>query len=157
MRRSFFLVLAVSGVVAQAGAQSPPKDVAAGLTNPESVAVDGQGRVFVSVVGAFNRDGDGAVMRIDQGKAAPFASGLDDPKGLVAHQVWLFVADKTRVLRIDGKGKAEVFAPASAFPKPPVALNDLAVDVESGACTSATRGTIRARAGRSTRSPRRAP
>ena len=52
----------------------------------------------------------------------PFASGLDDPKGLVAFQGRLFVADKNRVWRIDGAGKAEVFAPASAFPTPPLYL-----------------------------------
>ncbi|APW62769.1 PQQ-dependent sugar dehydrogenase [Paludisphaera borealis] len=132
MRRSIVLALAVCGAVSQAGAQTQPKAVVTGLTNPESVVVNGQGQVFVSVVGEFGRDGDGAVLKIDQGKAVPFVSGLDDPKGLVAHQQWLFVADKTRVLRIDGQGKSEVFAPASAFPTPPKFLNDLAVDVESG-------------------------
>ena len=52
-------------------------------------------------------------MNIDDGKVVPFASGLDDPKGLVALQRWLFVADKKRVWRIDETGKAEVFDPKS--------------------------------------------
>jgi hypothetical protein len=107
------------------GAQPPPKAVVTGLTNPESVAVNTQGQVFVSVIGERDRDGDGAVLKIEQGKIVPFASGLNDPKGLVAHQQWLFVADKNRVWRIDGEGTAAVFAPASAFPTSPLFLNDL--------------------------------
>jgi glucose/arabinose dehydrogenase len=132
MRRSFCPAVVVFGAVSQAVAQSPPTTIVTGLTNPESVAVTAQGEVYVSVMGERARDGDGAVMKIEQGKAVPFASGLDDPKGLVSHQKSLFVADKTRVWRIDATGKAEVFAPASAFPTPPLALNDLAVDVENG-------------------------
>ncbi len=84
-----------------------------GLTNPESVVLNPQGQMFVSVIGERERDGDGAVVNIDDGKVVPFASGLDDPKGLVALQRWLFVADKKRVWRIDETGKAEVFDPKS--------------------------------------------
>ncbi len=126
-----------------------------GLTNPESVALNSQGQAFVTVIGERNRDGDGAVLKIEQGKAVPFATGLDDPKGLVAYQDWLFVADKTRVWRIDGSGKAEVFAPASAFPTPPLYFNDLAVDVESGTLYVSDSGT-RQGGERSTGSRRRA-
>jgi glucose/arabinose dehydrogenase len=92
------------------------------------VAVGADKRVYVSVIGEFDKDGDGAVMVLEGGKAVPFARGLDDPKGLVAWQQWLFVADKTRVWRIDQKGKAEVFVAATAFPRAPKFLNDLAVD-----------------------------
>src|SRR5262249_17827739 len=132
MRRPLGLALVICSVASQAGAQATPTPVVTGLTNPESVALDSQGRMFVSVIGERDRDGDGMVVRIDRGKAVTFASGLDNPRGLVAHDRWLFVADKTWVWRIDGEGKAEVFAPASAFPTPPRFLNDLAVDVESG-------------------------
>jgi glucose/arabinose dehydrogenase/sugar lactone lactonase YvrE len=132
MRPALVLVFMVWCTVSLAGTQAPPKDVVTGLTNPESVVVNPQGEVFVSVMGEADRDGDGAVLKIDHGKAVPFASGFDDPKGLVAYERWLFVADKHQVWRIDGEGKAEVFAPTSAFPTPPLLLNDLAVDVESG-------------------------
>jgi hypothetical protein len=37
-----------------------------------------------------------------------------------------------QVWRVDETGKAEVFAPASSFPTPPLYLNDLGVDLESG-------------------------
>jgi len=134
MRRSFGLGLAlvVCGLASQAGAQQSPEALVTGLKNPESVVVNSQGQVYVSVIGERDRQGDGAVVKIQDGKAVPFASGLDDPKGLVTHQNRLYVADRTRIWRIDGQGKAEVFVPASAFPTPPLYLNDLAVDVESG-------------------------
>lgn len=132
MRRSLGLALVVFVLATSVSAQQRPQVLVTGLANPESVAVDSQGQVFASVIGERERDGDGIVVRIEGDQAVPFASGLDDPKGLVAHQGWLFVADKTRVWRIDGEGKAEVFVPASAFPTPPLFLNDLAVDVESG-------------------------
>ena len=132
MRYSLGLALVVCVTVSRAGAQQTPQVLVTGLTNPESVVVNPQGQMFVSVIGERDRDGDGAVVKIDDGKAVPFASGLDDPKGLVALQRWLFVADKKRVWRIDETGKAEVFAPASSFPTPPLFLNDLDVDLETG-------------------------
>jgi glucose/arabinose dehydrogenase len=119
-------------MVSQAGAQQDPQVLVSGLARPESVALNARGEIFVTVIGESDKDGDGTVARIRDGKAETFASGLDDPRGLVAYQQWLFVADKTRVWRIGPDGKAEVFAPASSFPTPPLLLNDLAVDVESG-------------------------
>jgi glucose/arabinose dehydrogenase len=126
------LAFVVWGAVTQASTQAQPVPVVTGLSNPESVAVDVQGNVFVTVIGERDRDGDGGVLKIEQGKAMPFASGLDDPKGMVALDGKLFVADKTRVWRIDGQGKADVFTPASAFPTPPLYLNDMAVNIEDG-------------------------
>ena len=119
-------------MVARAEAQQTPQVLVAGLKNPESVVINEQGQMFVSVIGERDRDGDGAIVKIDGGKVVPFAAGLDDPKGLVALHRQLFVADKKRVWRIDESGKAEVFAPASSFPTPPFSLNDLDVDLESG-------------------------
>jgi glucose/arabinose dehydrogenase len=105
-----------------------PKPLVTGLKNPESVCVGADGRVYVTVIGEFDKDGDGGVMVIDGDKAVPFATGLDDPKGLVAFKDALFVADKKRVVRIDKKGKVTVLADEKAFPVPPVFLNDVAVD-----------------------------
>ncbi|HEV3443655.1 MAG TPA: hypothetical protein VG099_03375, partial [Gemmataceae bacterium] len=72
-----------------------------GLKNPQGIVVGGDGRVYVSVAGEIGKDGDGAVMVIEQGKAVPFATGLDDPRGLAAYQQWLFAADRNRIWRID--------------------------------------------------------
>ena len=40
----------------------------------------------------------------------------------------LYVADKTRIWKIDANGKASEFVKADAFPQRPLFLNDLAVD-----------------------------
>ena len=132
MRFSLSLAFVVCVTVSGARAQQTPQVIVTGLANPESVVLNPQGQMFVSVIGERDRDGDGTVVKIEDGKVVPFASGLDDPKGLVALQRWLFVADKKRVWRIDETGKAEVFAPPSSFPTPPLYLNDLDVDLETG-------------------------
>ena len=114
-----------------------PKPLVEGLQTPESVCVAPDGKMYATVMGEFGKDGDGAVMVIENGKARALATGLDDPKGIAAFSnqfaQWLYVADKTQVLRIDIRsGKADLFAPANAFPTPPLFLNDITVDPESG-------------------------
>lgn len=103
---------------AEAAAAPPP--LATGLTDPRAVAA-ADGRVFVSVAGG--------VVEWKDGRAVPVAAGFDDPRGLVAFQQKLFVADKTRVRRVDVKtGRADVIAEAKDFPTPPQALGSLAAD-----------------------------
>jgi glucose/arabinose dehydrogenase len=120
----FFLLLTAT----LSGQDNLPKPLVTGLKNPESVAVGPDGRIYVSEIGEFGKDGDGRIMVIVKGKAVPFATGLDDPKGMVAWGNSLFVTDKKRVWRIDRKGKAHVFAAEKAFPVPPLFLNDITVD-----------------------------
>jgi glucose/arabinose dehydrogenase len=118
----------VWGVTALA-ADPLPKPILTGLKNPESVAIGSDGRMYVSEIGDPDKPGDGRVLVVDkEGKAIPYATGLDDPKGMVSWQKSLFVTDIRRVWRIDEKGKAEVFAAKEAFPSEPLFLNDLAVD-----------------------------
>jgi glucose/arabinose dehydrogenase len=108
---------------------APPTVIVSGLTNPESVAVGQDGRVYVSCIGERDKPGDGAVMVVKDGKAETYVGNLDDPRGLVAFQQWLFVADNTRVRRIDTKtGKADVWADEKDFPAKPTMLNDVTVD-----------------------------
>ena len=125
----------------------PPPPIITGLKNPESVAVGSDGRIYVTVIGEFDKDGDGAVMVIEDGKAVPFATGLDDPKGLAAYQDWLFVADKNKVWRIDKTGKADLFVPTNAFPTTPLFLNDLVVDPESGTLYVSDSGDLKGKGG----------
>ena len=145
--------LAVTGIAAFLSLSSAAADdepavsvLATGLKSPESVAVGGDGTIYVSTIGRFNGDGDGEVVAIKDGKAVPFAKGLDDPKGLVAFEDSLFVADKQRVWRIDGEGQTEVFAAADAFPRPPRFLNDLAVD-EKGTLYVSDSGDLQGKQG----------
>lgn len=104
-----------------------PKPLVTGLKNPESVAVL-DGRVYASMIGERNKDGDGSIMMIENGQVRPYATGLDDPKGMFAFRNSLYVTDKNRVWRIEASGKASVFAAADAFPSPPQFLNDIVAD-----------------------------
>ncbi|HWB13625.1 MAG TPA: PQQ-dependent sugar dehydrogenase [Pirellulales bacterium] len=98
------------------------------LKNPESVAIGWDGQIFVTAIGEFDKDGDGAVLVVSDNAAKPFAEGLDDPKGIVFTNDLLFVADKQRIWRIDAKGTATVFVSAERFPSKPKFLNDLCAD-----------------------------
>ncbi len=137
---AFLAVLLVPGVPNSAEEKKPdlPKLVTGkaltpmvtGLKNPESVVIGLDGRIYVTEIGEFGKDGDGRVSVIVGGKAVPFATGLDDPKGLVSFGGALFTADNKRVMRIDKNGKVTVFAPEKAFPNPPLFLNDVEVDAK---------------------------
>ncbi len=78
--------------------------VIAGFASPESVVVAGE-HVYVSNVGEklepFAKDGDGFISRLDrQGnvRELKWKSGLNAPKGMLAHNGVLYVADIDRVL-----------------------------------------------------------
>jgi glucose/arabinose dehydrogenase len=112
--------------------EQPGKPLASGLKNATSIASGPGGKVYVAVAG--DGKGDGAIVVLDGDKTVPFATGLVDPRGVVAprNQKSLYVAEKQRILRLDMKGKAEVLVGAEAFPRPPINLKDLTVDYENG-------------------------
>lgn len=100
-----------------------------GLKSPESVVVARDGNIYVSEIGEFGKDGDGQISVIgSDGQLRVFATGMDDPKGLAFSGKTLYVADKTRVLKVAADGKWQVFAAADAFPATPQFLNDLEAD-----------------------------
>ena len=101
-----------------------------GLKTPESVVQGKDGKIYVSEINEFGKDGDGQISVIENGQASIFADGLDDPKGLVIIGDSLYVADKTQVIKVNLSDamQKEVFVPASAFTKPPQFLNDLEAD-----------------------------
>ncbi len=109
---------------------APPQKVT-GLKTPESVIQAKDGRIFVSEINEFGKDGDGQISVIDgKGKLSIFATGMDDPKGLAIIGDYLYVADKTRILKVAPDGNWKVFVPAEAFPTTPQFLNDLERDLQ---------------------------
>lgn len=100
-----------------------------GLKMPESAIAAKDGRVFVSEIGEFGKDGDGQITVVDKnGEVKVFAQGLDDPKGLAIVGKDLYVADNHRVIKVTPDGKTSVFVAAEAFPDAPQFLNDLESD-----------------------------
>jgi glucose/arabinose dehydrogenase len=110
------------------GEQTALKPMVTGLVNPQFVTVGPEEKIYVTELGEPGKDGDGRVVMVSNGKATPFAKGLDGPRGIASFQQVLFVADKQRIVRINNKGKIDVLAPASAFPSAPKLLTGLTVD-----------------------------
>ncbi len=105
-----------------------------GLLTPESVIQAADGKLYVSEINEFGKDGDGQIRVIDHGKSSVLVQGLDDPKGLTIIGTDLFVADKSRIWRVplnQSPAKAEVYIAATEFPQVPQFLNDLAADANS--------------------------
>jgi sugar lactone lactonase YvrE len=123
------VLFVVSFVLASLAAHADDVKKVIGLKTPESVIAAKDGRVFVSEIGEFGKDGDGQITVIEKnGDVRVFAKGLDDPKGLAFVGKDLFVADNHRVLKVSPKGDVHVFAEAQAFPEQPLFLNDLESD-----------------------------
>lgn len=132
MKKQLLISAIFFGLSLPAFAADLPKPLVTGLKSPESVCVGADGRIYVTEIGEFGKDGDGKVTVIVDGKAKPFAEGLDDPKGIVAFQKDLYVADKTKVVKVDAEGHVSTFAAASKFPTTPQFLNDIAIEPTSG-------------------------
>lgn len=101
------------------------------LLTPESVVQATDGAIYVSEINEFNKDGDGQISVIRDGKISPLVKGLDDPKGLAIIGDNLYVADKTKVLKVplnQSPAQVSTFVEASAFANPPQFLNDLEAD-----------------------------
>lgn len=124
------LIAAIALLGASTLAQAEVKVVktVTGVETPESVLVAPDGKIYVSEIAEFGKDGDGKISVIEGGKRKIFAEGMDDPKGLAYSKGALYVADKTRILKVGKNGKWAVFAAADAFPAKPQFLNDLTTD-----------------------------
>ncbi len=128
VRRQTLITLALGLLIVGSARAEDPKTIK-GLKNPESVVIGPGGKIYVTVIGERDTPGDGSIAIVDEtGKITTFAVGLDDPKGMVVVNDVLYVADVTKVWRIDARGKVEVYAGPGDFPRPPVYLNDIASD-----------------------------
>jgi len=122
------LLLTLVAVISMTAQAHETKKIT-GLKMPESAIAARDGRVFVSEIGEFGKDGDGQITVVDKnGETKVFAQGLDDPKGLAMVGKDLYVADNHHVIKITPDGKTSVFAAAEAFPDAPQFLNDLESD-----------------------------
>lgn len=101
-----------------------------GLKTPESVVQAQDGKIYVSEINEFGKDGDGQISVIEHGQASILVSGLDDPKGLAIVGETLYVADKQRIYQVSlgDQASMDIFVDATAFPKTPQFLNDLEAD-----------------------------
>jgi len=127
MMRFFTLGIVLAGL---AGCSQPQQKVS-GLKMPESVIQAQDGRIFVSEINEFGKDGDGQISVIDKsGKLSIFATGMDDPKGMAIIGDNLYVADKNRILKVNADGNWQVFVAAEAFPSIPQFHNDLERDLQ---------------------------
>ncbi|MCI0701660.1 MAG: SMP-30/gluconolactonase/LRE family protein, partial [Planctomycetia bacterium] len=132
MKRFLSLALVLLAAPAVVGA-AESKQLATGLKNPESVAVGPDGKIYVTMIGEFDKAGDGSVVVVADGKFTTLTKDLDDPKGIAVFGPWLYVTDKTKVLRINrASGKSEVLVDAKKFPTEPKFLNDIVVNQDSG-------------------------
>lgn len=100
-----------------------------GLKMPESSIAHPDGRVFVTEIGEFGKNGDGKVTIISpDGTTATLADGLNDPKGIDLFNNQLYIADIDQVVRVDLDGKKTVIAKPSDFQDKPIFLNDIEID-----------------------------
>lgn len=100
-----------------------------GLKMPESVIQAKDGNIYISEINEFGKDGDGQISKVDEnGNVTVFATGMDDPKGLVMIGDKLYVADKNKVLEVNKDGTWRVYGAQMAFPGTPVFLNDIEAD-----------------------------
>lgn len=150
MRKRFWsalLLLGFTTLTPGLHAAETPKKIVDGLTNPESVCLGPDGAVYVTEIGESGKDGDGLVTVIKDGKPQPFAKGLNDPKGIVFHKDAFYLTDKTQVVKVDLQGKTSVLVDATAFPKTPKFLNDIAVDSPRGILLVSDSGNLQGKDG----------
>ena len=91
------LAAIATGVVAQTPASfRKPIRIFDSIPAPESVAIGADGAWYVSSFGKFGVQGDGAIYRIDpdKGTRTVYATGLDDPCGVIFLGATLWVADR---------------------------------------------------------------
>ena len=96
-------------------------------TKPESVCKGFGGKLYVTMIGG-DEPGDGAIFVVDGEEVKPFATGLDNPKGIAFVKGALVTADGTNVIKINNKGKVSILAKAEDFPAEVEFLNDVAAD-----------------------------
>jgi sugar lactone lactonase YvrE len=121
------------------------RSLAVGAT-PESVVKGFDGKLYVTLMGKKQEkgDSDGTIVRIDGDTVTTFTKGLDDPKGIVFIDGKLITTDHDTVWSINEKGEKTFLAGPSSFAKPPLFLNDVAVDPDGKSILVTEMGDLKA-------------
>ena len=122
--RYSIVIMVFSAMFAAHGAEPEQVGVA---ERPESVTKGFGGDYFVTVMRSQDKEGDGGIQRIQDGKASDFADGMSEPKGIGFTGKHLVTTDVTKVWKVDAKGKTSVLAAKEDFPHEVRYLNDVAV------------------------------
>lgn len=132
--RTFSFLVLLSGGICSLCSPALAEDaelrsLAVGL-KPESAVHGFGGKLYVTLMGDTRTegDGDGSIAVIDGENVTTFTSGLDDPKGMVFINNRLITTDFDTVWAINAQGEKTVLAGPSAFPSPPIYLNDVAIE-----------------------------
>ena len=95
-------------------------------TKPESITKGFNDNYYVTVMN--NKEiGDGTVVEISAIGVKTFATGFDEPKGIVFLNDHLYFSDLNRVWKVDKNGNATIFVVKDDFPEEALYLNDVAV------------------------------
>ena len=133
--KTIFTLMLLTTVFVGCSNKTDPMQVAVvksieGIIMPESAAVMDDGRIIVSEIGEFGKDGDGKILQIsiDGEKKVIAESGLDDPKGLIVKENFIYVTDNDEIKKIGMSGEVETWLSVDDFPRKPQFLNDIASD-----------------------------
>jgi sugar lactone lactonase YvrE len=99
---------------------------------PESVVRGWGDKLYVSIQGPSGElgvmDGEVRVVDLATGKAAPFAAGFENPRGLTFTGKELVIADQKKIFRVDSAGNKTLLAASEQFPNPANFFNDMATE-----------------------------
>ena len=101
-----------------------------GIKMPESAYTMRDGRIIVSEIGEFGKDGDGKILEIlTDGSVKVIAdNGLNDPKGILVEGPTIYVTDNDEVKKVSFTGEVTKWLKPSDFPRKPKFLNDITID-----------------------------
>jgi len=99
------------------------------LQMPESAIAHPDGRIFITEIGEFGKNGDGKVTILNKdGSTKTLVDGLNDPKGIDLFNNQLYIADVDHVVRVTLDGKKTIIAKPADFQDKPIFLNDIEID-----------------------------
>jgi sugar lactone lactonase YvrE len=127
MMNTRHVLLIIGMALVTTTAQAQLASVAVG-PRPESITKAWNNKFYVSIQGPSGAlgtfDGEVREVNLTTGVVTPFASGMENPRGLAFTGGFLIAADQTKIYKIDQSGNKSVLADASQFPFPAVFFND---------------------------------